>query len=166
MSHTRSGARRFGRLAAGLVVTAAATTLLGAVPASAQGSSVAVSASAGRMLVTGTGFGESITASGSNGTVFLSNLLGSVTAGQGCTQLGATVRCTDVNVVMFAGLGGDDTYRNDTAIRSILSGGVGNDRITGGPGKDTIRGGDGVDFAFGRGGVDACVAENEVDCES
>ncbi len=131
------GRGRIALLAAGLAVTAGATatTLLGATPAFAQTNSVTMSASAGTLNVVGTGFGDSITANGGSGTVTLSNLLGSIKAGAGCTQLGATVRCTGVSALQFSGLGGDDTFRNNTSTRSFLSGGAGSDRITGGPGR-------------------------------
>jgi Ca2+-binding RTX toxin-like protein len=161
-------ARRLARLAAGLAVTAGATatTLLGAAPAFAQTNSVTASVSAGTLNVVGTTVGDSITANGSSGTVTLSNLLGSIKAGTGCTQLGATVQCTGMTVLQFSGLGGDDTFRNNTSTRSFLSGGGGSDRLTGGPGQDVIRGGSGTDFAFGQGGTDICTAETESGCES
>jgi Ca2+-binding RTX toxin-like protein len=162
-----TASRRLARLAAGLSVAAAATatTLLGAAPAYAA-TPVTTSVSGGTLNVVGTGFGDSVTANGGNGVVTLSNLLGSITAGTGCTQLGSTVRCTGVNALQFSGLGGDDTFRNNTSTRSFLAGGAGSDRITGGPGNDVIRGGSGVDFAFGQGGLDICTAENESGCES
>jgi Ca2+-binding RTX toxin-like protein len=167
MSHT-TRPRRLARFAAGLAVTAGATatTLLGATPAFAQTNSVTTTVTGGTLNVVGTGFGDSVTANGGSGTVTLSNLLGSIKAGTGCTQLGATVRCTGVNAVQFSGLGGDDTFRNNTSTRSFLSGGAGSDRITGGPGADVIRGGSGTDFAFGQGGTDICTAETESGCES
>lgn len=167
MSHTtiRPRLRRF---AAGLTVAAGvtATTLLGAAPAYAQTTGVTASVSNGILNVVGTGFGDGVTATG-NGTVSLSNLLGSMKdGGAGCTQLGATVRCTGVSSIQFSGLGGDDTFRNDTPHRTFLSGGSGNDRMTGGSGSDVIRGGLGTDFAFGQGGFDTCTAENESSCEA
>lgn len=168
MSRTSPRSRRLARLAGGLAVTAAAAaaTLLGATPASAATTAVVASVSDGTLNVVGTGFGDNITASGSNGTVSLSNVSGSVVdGGAGCTQLGSAVRCTGVIRVQFSGLGGDDTFRNNTPFPSFLSGGVGTDRITGGTGNDVIRGGAGSDFAFGQGGFDICTAETESGCE-
>jgi Ca2+-binding RTX toxin-like protein len=148
-----------------VAVAVTATTLLGATPAYAQSNSVTTSVSDGTLNVVGTSFGDNVSASGSSGTVTVSNLAGSITAGNGCTQLGATVRCAGVSGIQFSGLSGDDTFRNDTSTRSFLSGGAGSDRITGGPGADVIRGGSGTDFAFGQGGFDICTAENESGCE-
>lgn len=164
MSHTSPRPRR---LVTGLAViaAAAATTLLGAAPASAATVATA-RVTAGNMIVVGSDFGDSITASGGNSTIDVSNTLGSITAGTGCVQLGAVVRCSGVNAIAFSGLGGDDTFRNNTSLPGNLRGGNGNDRLTGGSGDDRISGNLGTDFAFGLGGFDTCIAENESGCEA
>ena len=165
MSSTSSRIR-LGRLAAGLTVAAAATAsaLLGATPAYAA-TTVTAAMDGSRVLIIGTDFSDSITASGSGSTVNLSNLLGSISAGNGCTQLGATVRCTGATSVKFVGMPGNDTFQNNTALPSSLFGGLGSDRLTGGPAADRISGGSDADFAFGQGGLDSCTAENESGCE-
>lgn len=168
MSRTSPVRHRFGRLAAGLSVAAAVTgtTLLGALPAEAA-TPVTARMFGTTLSVTGTSLGDSVTAaSGSNGTISLSNLLGSITAGPGCAQLGATVQCSGATSVGFNALGGDDTFTNNTSKPSILSGGDGSDRLTGGSAADRIVGGNGVDFAFGNGGIDRCLTENKSSCES
>jgi len=166
MSCTSPRRHRFGRLAAGLTVAAAATasTLLGATPAYAA-APVTTFVNGGALFIDGTVLGDSVTASGTNGTVTLSNLIGSITAGPGCVQLGAEVRCSGVTFMRFAAFGGDDTFTNNTSTRSVLNGMSGNDRLTGGSGNDDIDGGRGVDSAFGQGGSDKCAAENESGCE-
>jgi Ca2+-binding RTX toxin-like protein len=169
MSRTSPRTHRPGRLAAGLAVTAAATasTLLGAIPAHAQANSVTASVSGGTLNVTGTSFRDTVSAVGGFGTVSLSNLTGSVTdGGAGCTQVGATVRCTGVSRISFGGLGGEDKFDNQTPTPSSLRGGAGNDLLLGGSGGDTISGGSGTDRAAGGNGTDTCTAEAESGCES
>ncbi len=168
MSHT-TRPRRLARLAAGLAVTAGATatTLLGASPAHAQGSSVTASVTGGLMIVTGTQFGDNVSASGGFGTVSLSTLSTSLKAGTGCTQLGAVVRCDGVTSISFNGLGGADKFDagqiRQTAVNS--RGGSGNDILIGGSGSDRLSGGTGTDQADGRNGSDTCIAESVVRCE-
>jgi Ca2+-binding RTX toxin-like protein len=176
MSHTSH--RRFGRLAAGLAVAAAttATTLLGAAPAYAQASSTTATMSGTVLRVTGTSFGNVITATGGNGVVSLSNLTGAITAvAPGCTQLGAVVRCTGVGSISFSGLGGDDKFDNKTSTPATLRGGSGNDillggsrndSLSGGSGNDNLVGNAGSDSASGGLGTDGCNAEIETSCES
>jgi hypothetical protein len=165
---------RLARLTAGITLVAAttATTLLGATtPAYAAQSTPSAAVTFGLLGVTGSTVADVITATGSNGTISLSNSLGSITAGTGCVQLGATVRCTGVKLIEFQdsggefGGGGDDTFRNNTSTRSNLFGGFGNDKLTGGSGKDRIAGGPGTDAANGGLGVDSCTAETESNCE-
>jgi Ca2+-binding RTX toxin-like protein len=166
MSRTSPRTHRLGRLAAGLSVAAAttATTLLGATPAYAA-SPVTTFLNDGALFIDGSSIGDSVTATGNSGTVTLSNTLGTITAGSGCVQLGASVKCSGVTFIRFAGFAGDDSFTNDTSIRSVLSGGGGNDRMTGGSGDDRIDGGRLTDAAFGRGGTDTCNAESESTCE-
>ena len=167
MSHTITRSRRFSRLAAGLTVAAAATatTLLGASPAYAQSNAVTAKMFGSSLYVTGTAFGDSVSATNASGAVRLSSLLGPITAGQGCVQLGAAVQCSGVSQIRYFGKDGDDTVRNDTAVRLAAFGGNGTDRLTGGSNNDTLNGDAGVDFVFGQGGIDRCTAENESSCE-
>lgn len=161
MSHTTR------RLAAGLTVAAAATAaaVLGASPAAAQPDAVTISVSAGTLLVGGTPGNDTVTATGAD-VVVLSNLTGRVTAGAGCAQLGAVVRCTGVeNAIRFDAQAGDDKLENKTTIFSAQSGGSGNDILIGGPVGDRLVGGDGVDRASGGDGRDICDAETETACE-
>jgi Ca2+-binding RTX toxin-like protein len=169
MSHTTTRPRRLARLAAGLAVTAGATatTLLGASPAHAQGSSVTASVTGGLMIVTGTQFGDNVSASGGFGTVSLSTLSTSLKAGTGCTQLGAVVRCNGVSSISFSGLGGADKFDAGQVRQTAVNarGGSGNDIFIGGSGSDRLSGGSGTDQADGRTGSDTCTAESEVRCE-
>lgn len=111
---------------------------------------------------------------GSSMTV--TDTLVSVTAGAGCQQLGALVRCSTVGVtrvVVTAGLG-NDAVRNNTNIASTLSGGGGFDRLFGGSAADAINGGSGDDILSGGAGsdtldggtgIDRCTGEFESNCE-
>jgi hypothetical protein len=167
MSHTSPRPRRFSRFAAGLTVAAAATasTLLVAAPAYAQSSSVLVSVSGGdgTLNVSGTPFGDIITASGGN-TVTLSNLTGTFTNVGGCVVSGQTATCNGVQSISFSGLGGNDKFDNLTSKRSNLSGQEGSDILLGGSANDLLGGGPGTDRADGRGGNDVCAAEIEISC--
>ena len=156
---------RTRRLAAGLTV-AAAVTVLGASPASAQGTAVTAGVSAGTLLVGGTPAQDTVIATGAN-VVVLVNRTGRLPAGPGCAQLGAsTVRCTGVvNAIRFDAQAGDDRIENRTATFSAQSGGPGNDILIGGSGDDQLVGGEGVDRAFGGDGSDRCDAESETACE-
>lgn len=165
MSHTT---RRLARLGAGLAVSAAATTLLGAAPAHAQSSAVTASVSNGTVIVTGTSFSDVVSADGGFGRISLSNLTGVIRdGGAGCTQLGGTVECTGVNSISFSGLGGVDKFdgRSVSLTPINMSGGAGNDILFGGSGDDRLSGGSGTDRADGQGGTDTCFAETEAACE-
>lgn len=59
-----------------------------------------------------------------------------------------------VKAINFSGLGGEDTFTNNTALPCVADGGKGADVLTGGSGKDHLLGGDGNDQLFGRGGDD------------
>jgi Ca2+-binding RTX toxin-like protein len=165
MSHNT---RRLARLAAGLAVTAAATTLLGAAPAHAQTTAVTARVSSGTLIVTGTSFGDIVSATGGFGRISLGNLTGAIRdGGAGCTQLGGNVECTGVNSISFSGLGGVDKFdgRSVSLTPISMSGGAGNDILFGGSGDDRLSGGSGTDRADGQGGTDTCFAETEAACE-
>lgn len=49
---------------------------------------------------------------------------------------------------------GDDSFRNDTAFRSVVYGEIGNDELIGGSGDDLLNGGTEDDELHGRGGKD------------
>jgi Ca2+-binding RTX toxin-like protein len=59
-----------------------------------------------------------------------------------------------VKSILFNGGAGDDSFTNNTAIRSIAHGGAGNDHLTGGRGKDLLEGDAGNDVLDGRSGDD------------
>lgn len=65
-----------------------------------------------------------------------------------------TYRAKDVNAI--AGIGGptDDTFTNNTNIRSVFYGQGGNDTLLGGGSGDVLKGGSGNDYIDGRGGRD------------
>jgi hypothetical protein len=158
---------RLARLAAGLSVVAAtsATTLLTAAPAQAATPVTVTKALGSVMRINGSDGQESVQVSIFNGFVTVSNTLGSVQAGSGCTQLGAAVRCDGVTLIGYNGGGGDDSFRNDTSLTVSGNGGLGNDRYTGGPGQDRYKGGPGNDIVNGGNGSDTCDAESESACE-
>ena len=59
-----------------------------------------------------------------------------------------------VNHVIFRGLNGDDTCRNDTPLRSFQYGGKGNDTLIGGSSNDYLYGESENDKLYGRDGND------------
>jgi Ca2+-binding RTX toxin-like protein len=82
---------------------------------------------------------------------------GPLTAGAGCVQESPhTVTCpaSGIRSLWVAAGDGDDQIINNTATRSHLSGGDGDDRLLGGFAADTIRGGRGEDVQLGRAGDD------------
>lgn len=68
--------------------------------------------------------------------------------------LSRTVTASKVKVVVFAGLGGNDSFTNTSAIPCRADGGIGNDVLRGGSAADTLNGGVGNDALFGNGGSD------------
>jgi hypothetical protein len=162
-----SSRHRLARIAASasLVAAASATTLLTAAPAQAATPVTVTKALGSVMRINGSDGQESIRVGLLNGFVTVSNTLGSVQAGTGCTQLGAVVRCDNVTLVGYNGGGGDDSFRNDTSLTVSGNGGLGNDRYTGGSGQDRYKGGPGNDIVNGGNGSDICDAESESACE-
>jgi len=91
----------------------------------------------------------------------------------GSFRTGESFLGANVRYIQFKGYGGDDDFRNDTAISSsaeggdgndvlkggsgenYLNGGADNDRLIGGLQRDDLRGGSGNDMLFGRGGNDS-----------
>lgn len=65
-----------------------------------------------------------------------------------------TYRASQVKLIDFKGLGGDDSFTNNTAIRSRADGGAGNDTLRGGSGIDELSGGVDNDRLFGNLGND------------
>ena len=65
-----------------------------------------------------------------------------------------TFKASQVKLVDFKGLGGDDSFTNTTGIRSRVDGGLGRDTLRGGSGADDIRGGGDNDRLFGSLGND------------
>jgi Ca2+-binding RTX toxin-like protein len=56
--------------------------------------------------------------------------------------------------ISFKGNAGDDYFRNDTSLKSTVSGGDGNDWLVGGSAHDFMDGGLGEDYLYGMGGAD------------
>lgn len=65
-----------------------------------------------------------------------------------------TYAASKVKLIDFKGLGGDDSFTNNTSIRSRADGGAGSDTLRGGSGVDDLRGGDNDDRLFGNLGND------------
>ena len=66
-----------------------------------------------------------------------------------------TYKVSQVKLVDFKGLGGDDSFTNNTPIRSRADGGAGSDTLRGGSGIDDLRGGGEDDRLFGNLGNDS-----------
>jgi Ca2+-binding RTX toxin-like protein len=64
-----------------------------------------------------------------------------------------------IRLIEFYGLGGNDTFKNMTGIRSYAEGGAGNDKLIGGSGTDEFYGGIGNDTLTGNGGMDYLFGE-------
>ena len=65
-----------------------------------------------------------------------------------------TYRSAQVRLVDFKGFGGDDSFTNNTSIRSRADGGAGSDTLRGGAGVDELWGGNDDDRLFGNVGND------------
>jgi Ca2+-binding RTX toxin-like protein len=167
MSHTTTRPRRFGRLAAGLTVAAAATatTLLGAAPAYAQTNVITIFMTGSTMQIGGSNSDDIITATGS-GTVRISTNRLVTTSHPDCVSFGQVAQCNGVTLIRFFGQTGNDRFDNQTSTRSSLNGGGGDDTLTGGSANDTLRGDRGTDTVTGKGGQDGCIAETEFTCEA
>ena len=74
-------------------------------------------------------------------------------------ELTRTLPRAAVRRIRFDGLGGDDTFTNDSRIPSVAVGGLGNDSLTGGSAADQLLGGDDADTIHGRGGNDSLDGE-------
>lgn len=64
-------------------------------------------------------------------------------------------RRTEVREIRFVGGAGNDYFRNDTSVRSVARGGLGNDTLIGGSGRDDLNGDRGNDLCDGRAGDDS-----------
>ena len=71
-----------------------------------------------------------------------------------------TFAASDVNSVLFVGLGGDDFFENTTGIFAHALGQGGNDTLIGGSGADRLIGNGGNDVIRGNGGNDFILAGN------
>ena len=67
---------------------------------------------------------------------------------------------SDVNSILFVGLGGDDFFENTTSISANALGQGGNDTLIGGSGADRLIGNGGNDIIRGNGGDDFILAGN------
>ena len=65
-----------------------------------------------------------------------------------------TYLTADIASISFFGIGGDDSFVNETNIVSNAWGGDGNDSLTGGSNADGLFGGTGNDILIGNGGND------------
>ena len=78
-----------------------------------------------------------------------------------------TYKVSQVKLVDFKGLGGDDSFTNNTTISSRADGGAGSDTLRGGSGIDDLRGRGGDDRLFGNIGNDSlygCGGCDTIDC--
>ena len=71
-----------------------------------------------------------------------------------------TFNQSDVQRIVFVGLGGDDYFENQSAIRSFAYGQNGNDQLIGGSNDDHLIGNGGNDIITGNAGNDYLVAGN------
>jgi len=93
---------------------------------------------------------------GVNVVATISNTSGTITR---------SYRSSDVKAINFAGLAGDDTFTNNTAIPSTALGGAGNDNLRGGSSNDKLMGGDGNDKLQGNKGDDTLQGASGDDTE-
>ncbi|MEV0201700.1 hypothetical protein [Nonomuraea sp. NPDC050691] len=161
MFSTNTG-RRMSRNA-GMALGLATVLFTGAVALAGPASAATVTAQldSGRILVNGSSGddGIEITLNPAGTVVTVSNTLGSVAAGSGCTQAGGAAQCPAggiTRVEVFAG-DGIDAIRNNTKLPSTLSGDNGIDTVNGGSGADVLFGGFGDDTLNGRGGNDRLI---------
>ncbi|WP_336215309.1 calcium-binding protein [Nonomuraea sp. LPB2021202275-12-8] len=187
MFSTNTGRRMLS--SAGMALGFATVLFTGAVALAGPASAATVTAQldSGRILVNGSSVADGIEIKlNATGTVVtISNTLGSVAAGSGCTQSGAATQCPAGGidrVDVFAGDGGD-AIRNNTKLPSTLSGdngidtvnggssadilfgSFGNDTLNGGGGNDRLSGGIGADTLNGGADTDRCDGEFETSCE-
>ena len=80
------------------------------------------------------------------------NIVATLTTGTG--SITRSYRVSAVKSIAFTGLGGDDSFINNTAVPSTASGGRGNDSLRGGSGNDNLIGGEGDDKIQGNKGDD------------
>lgn len=133
----RLAAQRSSRPASGLTVE----SLEGRVVLAA---SIGFDPRQGIVAITGSEAGDVATVSQQGANVVVS-LTGAATR---------TFRASQVRLVDFKGLGGDDAFTNNTAIRSRADGGAGRDTLRGGSGIDELRGGADDDRLVGNLGND------------
>ena len=74
--------------------------------------------------------------------------------GAGAHEESATFLASDVNLVVFHGLAGNDFFTNNTDVPSEAHGNEGIDTLIGGSSGDELRGGHDGDFLYGNGGPD------------
>lgn len=86
-------------------------------------------------------------------------LTASLNLGGGATET-RSLKASDVKLVVFKGLDGDDAFTNETGVKTVANGGRGMDTIRGGRGVDEIRGGNGSDRLFGNAGNDVIYGGN------
>ncbi|MEV4382185.1 hypothetical protein [Streptosporangium sp. NPDC049644] len=161
MFSTNTGRRT--RKSAGMILGFVTVLFTGAVALAGPASAATVTAQldSGRILVNGSPAddGIEITLNAAGTVVTVSNTLGSVAAGFGCTQSGGEAKCPTGGidrVEVFAG-DGIDAIRNNTNLPSTLSGDNGVDTVNGGSGADNLFGGFGDDTLNGRGGNDRLI---------
>lgn len=80
------------------------------------------------------------------------SIVASLTTATGTTS--RSFAASGVKSIAFSGLGGNDSFTNNTAVGSQADGGAGDDILRGGSGKDTLLGGGDNDQLFGNGGND------------
>ncbi|MBB5968010.1 calcium-binding protein [Planomonospora venezuelensis] len=148
---------------AGMALGFVTVLFTGAVALAGPASAATVTAQldSGRILVNGSSAADGITIRlNTAGTVAtISNSLGSVAAGPGCTQSIGEVKCPTGGIDridVFAG-DGRDSITNETNLPSTLSGDNGIDNVNGGSSADNLFGGFGDDKLNGRGGNDRLI---------
>ncbi|GAA2864390.1 hypothetical protein GCM10010517_23590 [Streptosporangium fragile] len=151
------------RKSVGMALGFVTVLFTGAVALAGPASAATVTAQldSGRILVNGSSVddGIEITLNLAGTVVTISNTLGSVAAGSGCTQSGSEAKCPAGGidrVDVFAG-DGIDSIRNETNLPSTLSGDNGIDTVNGGSGADILFGGFGDDKLNGNGGNDRLI---------
>jgi hypothetical protein len=111
-----------------------------------------ITLSAGLLRIDGGNFREAATVAPLPGQVRVT-VVTTPPSGPAVTQVQA-FPAPLVNNILFLGRGGNDTFVNNTAVRSTAFGEAGNDILVGGSGNDVFVGGIGNDVLSGRGGND------------
>ena len=157
-------ARRLRRLALATLTSVLLAASLAA-PA-AHAATAAVYNSSNQLVYTGSGEVNNVTVSRFGWTYTIADTGASITPGFGCSAAGpgkVTCSSSKINRVSVSTGAGNDTITVTGGPRTVLDGGIGDDRLVGGSGWDWISGNSGDDSLDGGGGPDTLNGGDGVD---